>query len=343
MPNYEKLQIDGTPLTAQEKFVLEKAAIGDIADLKKQFGDNEAERRLRARFLEALLTDAIADGPEKFMRHRRGIRIAHAVIAEPLDLENAGVSHIVDFEAFVFEKKATLRDSRFARHLFLNGCEFRREADFHRVKVNLGLLCRNATFKGSVDFGHADIGGQFSANEAQFLHEQEEANFNAMKVGESAFFEKASFKGPVNFGGADIGGQFSAKEAQFLHEQGEANFNSMKVGQHAFFKKATFKGPVDFGSADTRRQFSAEEAQFLHEQGEANFNSMKVGQHAFFKKATFKGPVNFGGADIGRQFNAEEAQFLNEERKANFNGMKVGLDAFIKKATFNSSSTARKK
>jgi len=46
---------DGSPLTRQEQFVLRQVAAGEIADLKKEFGEAEAERRLRARFLEELL------------------------------------------------------------------------------------------------------------------------------------------------------------------------------------------------------------------------------------------------------------------------------------------------
>ena len=53
---------DGSPLTRQESFVLRQVAEGEIADLKQEFGEAEADRRLRARFLEELLTGELHGG-----------------------------------------------------------------------------------------------------------------------------------------------------------------------------------------------------------------------------------------------------------------------------------------
>ena len=50
---------DGSILTRQEQFVLRQVANGEIADLKQEFGVVEEDRRLRARFLEELLTGAL--------------------------------------------------------------------------------------------------------------------------------------------------------------------------------------------------------------------------------------------------------------------------------------------
>ncbi len=312
--------------TPQEKWVLKQVEAGENADLKARFGEKEENRQLSARFLEDLLTVA-------FKVHRRGIRIFHAVINEPLDLENAEVLHSVFFVSCIFKKDLNFRDSRFARHLLLSFCQLHQKANFHRVKVVLNLLCKKTVFFGPVDFRFADIGGQFIAQEAQFLHDKEKAKFSDIKVGDSAFIDKAIFKGPANFGGANIGGQYSAREAHFLHEKEAAIFNGMKVGLDAFINKAIFKGSVDFSGADIGRQFAAMESQFLHEKEAANFNAMKVGQSAFFDRTIFKGPVVFGTADIGQQFNTKEAQFLNKKETANFNGMKV-QGAFFDLATF---------
>ena len=78
---------DGSPLTRQEQFVLRQVATGEIADLKKEFGEAEADRRLRARFLEELLTGEL----QGVKIHRQGMKIRNAVIEEPLDLEDAEV------------------------------------------------------------------------------------------------------------------------------------------------------------------------------------------------------------------------------------------------------------
>ena len=60
---------DGSILTRQEQFVLRQVAKGEIADLKQEFGEAEEDRRLRARFLEELLTGDLIE----VRIHRRGI------------------------------------------------------------------------------------------------------------------------------------------------------------------------------------------------------------------------------------------------------------------------------
>ena len=316
--------------TPQEQWVLEQLEQGGIADLNQKFGEAEEKRRLRAPFLEALLTDDI----ENFKPRRQGIRIAWAVIPEDLDLANAEVAHIVVLRGLVFKRKVVCRDARFKRHLILNGCRFLQAADFDGVQVAGNVFCRKAVFQGPVDFGDADIGGKFRAVRAQFNRETKNANFNGLKVGQDAFFDKAVFQGPVDFGGADIGGQFRAVRAQFNRETAKANFNRLKVGKDAFFREAVFRGQVDFGGADIGGKFSAEGAQFNRETAKANFNRLKVGQAAFFLEAIFQGPVDFVGADIGGQFIADGARFL---KGAMLGGIKVGLSAFFRGAEFHGS------
>jgi len=50
---------DGSPLTRPESFVLRQVAKGETADLKQEFGEAGADRRLRPRFLEELLTGEV--------------------------------------------------------------------------------------------------------------------------------------------------------------------------------------------------------------------------------------------------------------------------------------------
>jgi hypothetical protein len=334
-------KIDGTDLTAQEEYVLDQVQAGEIADLKARFGEAEENRRLRGRFLEELLSGGFAG----FKVHRRGIRLAHGVVAENLDLENAEIDQIVRLFNCLFKERANFRDARFQRHLFLNECQFSKQGIFHRIKVEINLFCRNAVFQGRVDFVGADIGGQFNALGAQFQGKgkENEANFNHMKVGQSAFFRKAVFQEPVDFRGADIERQFNADGVQFQGQgpDNEVNFNAMKVGAEAFFIEAVLQGPVNFGGADIGGQFNAQRAQFQGQgpDNEVNFNAMKVGADAFFSEVVFQGPVDFVGADIGGQFDAREAKFENEDGTALFNGMKVGDIAFFDGAVFKGGLT----
>jgi hypothetical protein len=335
--------------TSQEKWVLQQVKAGEGADLKARFGENEEGRRLSARFLEDLLTGS-------FKMHRRGIRIANAIIAEPIDIENGQISHFVCFFYCIFKEAVNFRYARFERYLLLSGCEFGRETDFHQMEVILNLFCRDTVFKGPVDFGGAYIGGHFAAENARFLNEKEMASFNNMKVGNGASFYKSKFMGPANFnsmkvehlasfeestfkGPADfvetyIGGEFHAEKAQFLNEKEKANFNSMKVAQYAFFGETIFKGPVDFYNANIDKDLYLEEAQFLSGEQLGNFKRIIIGNNISCEKAKFYGPVDFNSADIKNNFQANGAQFLNKEKEANFNSMKVGNSVFFKEATF---------
>lgn len=307
-------------LTPQEQWVLDQLEKGEIADLKKQFGEEEENRGLRAKFIEALLTDEI----EGFKPHRRGINIAHALISDPMDLEHVEVPYNVGLVDFIFREKVNLMDALFKKHLNLNRTQFSKTADFHRIKVNQSLFCRNTRFQGRLDLGSANIGGEFSASGAQLgeVGKNHLISFNSISVGESAVFKGASFQGPVDFRLSKV------KKSLYLDQ--------LKTGDGS--KATTFHGLVDFGGARIDIEFNANGAQFGEKDKDhrANFNGMKVGENTFFKGAVFKGEVNFTGADIGGQFNAQGAQFQGKGQgnRVTFNSMKVGHIAFFNGAKF---------
>lgn len=343
---------DGSILSRQEQFVLRQVAKGEIADLKEEFGETEEERRLRARFLEELLTGELPG----VKVHRRGVLIENAVVEEPLDLENAEVDVDVALDKFIFKASVSFRDGSFKNHLFLSGAHFSKGADFIRIKVAGSIFCRNALFSGPVNFAAATINGQFAAGGAKFLAKDQKAIFNSLKVGQSANFTSAEFHGPLDFGGADIKGQFVAQEGKFLSEKHEATFNGIQVGLSAHFDRAEFHGMVDFLGAKIGRQFVAHGAKFLAQNHKVNFHRMRVGQDAFFRgcdfhgvvsfvlieiggdfhldhllksghdvATTFQSDVNLRGAEIGGEFKADRAQFLGHSW-VNFSAVQVGRD-----------------
>ena len=69
-------------LLPAEKFVVDKVVAGQVADLQEAFGPAPEKPRLRAAFLEALLTNALPG----VQIHRSGIYLVNAVIAGPLNL-----------------------------------------------------------------------------------------------------------------------------------------------------------------------------------------------------------------------------------------------------------------
>lgn len=363
-PRTERTLSDGSPLTPQEQFVLEQAGAGEVADLQEKFGTAEEDRRLRARFLEELLTGALP-GPRV---HRRGVKIRQAVIEEPLDLENAEVAIAVWLDDCIFKELFSIIDACFKHHLSLEDSHFLKQADFQRLNLAGGIFCRNTVFAGPVNFVGADIKGQFVASRGKFLAEDQEANFNGLKVGEDASFAEAEFHGPVDFIGADIKGQFGAKGVKFLAEDQKANFNGLKVGQDAFFDGAEFHGPVDFVAANIKGQFTAKGTKFLAAEHKVDFHRMEVGRDAFFRgcdfhglvsfvlskiagdlhlealqlkigqemSTTFRADVNFRGAEIGGELRADKAQFLGHI--SDFEAVKVGRSFHASGAIFDGSA-----
>src|SRR5262249_39947650 len=69
-----------------EQWVVAQLSVGDIADLTKQFSDEEKnKRKLSAHFIEDLLTGELPG----FKPHRNGIRVVGAIIDDRIDLTNA--------------------------------------------------------------------------------------------------------------------------------------------------------------------------------------------------------------------------------------------------------------
>ena len=144
-----------------EEYVRNQVAKGNLADLREEFPD-EVDRVLSASLLEDLLTDSI-DGLEV---HRKGVRISHAILTEPIDLENAEIPHETRLIDSRFQNGLNLLGSFFRRSVLLDGSSFESKANFNSMKVGGTVFVRNAVFSGAVDFVGADISGDFEANGA---------------------------------------------------------------------------------------------------------------------------------------------------------------------------------
>ena len=183
---------DGSILTRQEQFVLRQVAAGEIADLKQEFGEAEEDHRLRARFLEELLTGDLIE----VRIHRRGILITNAIVEDALNLENIEVSGALELNSCVFMALVNFRDAWFKKHLLLNGAIFLDMVDFSRLRVESSFYCQNAGFVGPVSFKGAVIAGRLLADGAKFLSADKEADFYDLKVGRSAIFDGAAISRP---------------------------------------------------------------------------------------------------------------------------------------------------
>ena len=251
-------------LTPAEKLVLEKVAAGQVADLQEAFGPAVGPRRLRAVFLEALLTNALPG----VKVHRSGIYIVNAVVVDPLSLEFAEVPHAVFLFSCRFEAPANFSGAVFKKSLNLKQAQFTGPVNFYRLKVAVDAFFGESLFQGPVNFGGADIGGAFTLTGARFADAKQEANFNGLNVGQSLALKQTVFAGPVDFSGAHIGGELNAARARFESLAGKAIFNGVKVSQGTSFQDAVFAGPVDLGGADIGGEFYADGAQ-LYQSGAA--------------------------------------------------------------------------
>lgn len=317
-------------LTPAEKFVRDRVAAGQVADLQEAFGPAPEKRRLRSAFLEALLTSTL---PEVKVQ-RRSIYLVNAIITDPLSLEFAEVPHAVFLVNCRFEAPANFGGASFKKSLSCKQVEFSGPANFYRLKVAVDAFFGESVFVAQANFGGADIGGALTLTGAKFADARQEANFNGLTVGQSFALKQAVFAGPADFTGVRVGGELHAAGARFQSPTGKAVFNGIKVSQSTSFVNAVFAGPVEMSGADIGGEFYADGAQFTNPAELANFNSFRAAQRASFEGVVFQGPVDFSLSSFGGMLFFNQARFLNAAKKANFTGMKVEQHAFLSDTSF---------
>ena len=317
-------------LTLAEQWVLDKVGAGAVADLKERFGADEAPRQLRARFLEALLTDNLPG----FKVHRSGIYLVNAIIPDALNMAFATVSPAVFLVGCRFQGPVDFSGSEFKKSLSLPQAYFAQMANFYRLKVGLDASLREVVFAGQTNFGGARIDGQLVLAKARFADQAHEANFNGCVVGQSLSLKNAVFEGPVDFSGARVGGEFNAARAHFSGADKKIILNGLKVAQNASLVKAVFQGLVDLGGGEIGGEFYADGARFESRDQTVSFNGLKVGPRASFDGTVFRGPVDFTMASVAGMLIVSQARFENPDQPPKFFGMKVDQHAFFMDTVF---------
>ena len=317
-------------LSPAEKWVLEKVGAGEVADLKEKFSAEEAPRALRAKFVEALLTDGIPN----FKPHRSGIYLVNAIIPDPFSLAFAAVPHAVFLVGCCFQGPVDFSGSEFKKSLSLPKAYFAQAANFYRLKVGLDAFLGEAVFAGPVSFGGAGIDGQFILAKTKFADKVHEANFNGCVVGQSISLKEAVFEGPVDFSGARVGAEFNAAGVHFNSVDKKTILNGIKVAQNASLVKAVFQGLVDMGGAEIGGEFYADGARFESPNQKVSFNGLKVGPRASFDGTVFKGPVDFTMASVTGLLIVNQARFEHPDQAPKFFGLKVDQHAFFTETAF---------
>ena len=109
---------DLKPLWPAEEEVLKQVAAGKEVDLTYRFGEDDKNRQIRGRFLEALLTPG---GIKGLTIDRRGVAIKNAVITDDLDMRSAAINFEVKLIGCNFRGNVNLEDCFFKYNLLFLG------------------------------------------------------------------------------------------------------------------------------------------------------------------------------------------------------------------------------
>ncbi|HWY52038.1 MAG TPA: pentapeptide repeat-containing protein [Chthoniobacterales bacterium] len=210
-------------LTPAETWIIEQTTTGEIADLRPQF-PNEKDRKINTRFLEGLLAGALPG----FKPHRNGIRIAGAVIDEPISFQNAHVPWAVWLEFCRFKKDVDFTRTEFANGVSFGFSIFEAGANFNELKVQGIANFLGSAFNGPVSFINANVSGEFHANLARFRNPlndpSQTVSFNSMVLGSNAYFNGARFEDVVDMVAATVKGEFQIHNVEF---NGDSFFEKM--------------------------------------------------------------------------------------------------------------------
>jgi len=324
--------------TEPERWVWQRIAAGEPADLNARDQEQNADfedldpseaagwteqRRLRARFLQTILTQqAFAEATPY-----GGVRISGALVDDaPLNLEHARLQRL-----FWLQRSRILVDVK-GRNLRIDG-EFSLVSSF--VAGGIGLLQADiresfhvdqGKINGEVDLSSARIGDSLVMAGSIF---EEKVHLNRATVNGSAFLHGgATFTGEVDLTSANIGSIVSMigstfEENVFLNNtavnraaflrggatfKGEVNLVNVSIGTNLEMDDSTFKGKVNLVTAGIGASLSVTGSIF---EKEVTLNGATVIGSAFLRGgATFKGEVDLTSASIGSSLAMDGSTFV---------------------------------
>ena len=307
----------------------------------------DKDRVISAEFLRALVTKSIT----KLRDHRGSVRIANAIINEPIELKGQEVIDGVCLVGCHFTEKVDFSGSYFHKDLVLSFNTFK-AVNFSRMKTDGAVFFRRTTFEELADFRFMEIGLNLEAQEVQFTSKNQKVSFYGIQVGKTANFSNALFLGPVEFTYANIKECFELPNAWFMKE---ARFGGIEVKSRVCFQNAFFDGAMDFLKAKIGGDLIASKSKFNKSEHQVSFRNIQIGGFAHFIDVIFKGPADFGAmivvkglsfrnavfenrmsmslTKIGGQLIVNGAQFMGEY-PIEFNGIQVELGAGFDNTVF---------
>ena len=190
----------------------------------------EEERTLRGDILGAILRRDAIEGVAPLTTLPRKAIISHAVITGMLDMSDIQMDGALAIVQSHFAASPNFSRSTFALLSFL-GSEFKNGANFQDVVTKSDLFFRKVESSGELILNGAKIGGQFSADGAQFSNSRGDAiNAQGAKFKDGVFLRETKLSGRVSFKSSKIEGHFVANGAQFFNSEGNAiNVQSVQI------------------------------------------------------------------------------------------------------------------
>jgi hypothetical protein len=283
-------------------------------------------RRLRAKFLQAILTEKVFADATPY----GGVRILGALVDDaPFNLEHARLQRLIWLEHSRIRTDVKchdlLVDGDFSLegsfvggrvdllganvgYVAMSGATFEGAVNLTAAKVSGSANLLGATFKAKVDLNRADIGSDLDMRGATFGHD---VSLTAAKVGGSV--RGATFKATGYLVRADIASDLGMSDATFER----VFLSSAKVGGLANLLGATFKAKVDLNRTDIGSDLDMSGATFEHD---VSLTAAKVGGSAYLIGATFKGHIDLNRADIGSDLDFSAARLT---RRVDMTGCEV--------------------
>jgi hypothetical protein len=207
-----------------------------VLDPATRNGWDDACRQIPSKFLVDVLT--VPKWRDRIVRHR--VRIRGAQVEGAIDLSNVEISSEVWIDASRIEGNTILAGSHWFRPLSLRGSTLAGEFLAQRMHTESDIvLSSHAVFKGSVDLGGAEIGGNLDLESSEFASP---VNANSVRVaGLLAMHDHASFGGDLNIVGAKIADDLFMQTSSFAKA---VLAGSLTVGRRLLMDHATFGGDV---------------------------------------------------------------------------------------------------
>jgi uncharacterized protein YjbI with pentapeptide repeats len=257
---------------------------------------------------------------EEAVRQRGGVKIANAIIINPLRLKYACLSKEFSLLRCELTDPADFSCATFQHNLILSGSVFHRGVDLRSASLMYAARLAACRFlSGSARFADFDVHGQFSAQAVKF------------GSGVKAKFERARFQSYAIFRGCVFQGDAGFDDAQFCSDadfagasfEAAASFNEATVRGTAHFERARFAGQADFTSVLIESDAKFRDARFR----KLIFLDLRIGGNAVFTRARFAREASFLCARVVGQAEFQGAVF---EGCANFNASIVDRDAFFR-------------